>query len=123
MFEVIYISPNCKLEVKFIQDLAIKLKQSGIGGFDIDRRNIRIKSDKFIVSAINIWSMRTCRHYRYTKYFIDGVFKNRSYMENKAGESLDKVLNKFGELETRFPEETKKISEEELIEILKEVSE
>lgn len=121
MFEVIYISPSCKQAVNFINDLAIKLKQRGIDNVDIDHKNIQLKSDKFIVLAVDIWSMRTCRYYRYTKYFIDGVFANRSYMENKSGESLDKVLNKFGELETRFPKETKKISEEELIEILMEV--
>lgn len=43
MFEVIYISPSCKQAVNFINDLAVKLKQRGIGGFDIDRKNIQLK--------------------------------------------------------------------------------
>ncbi len=55
MFEVIYISPSCKQTVNFIKDLAIKLKQRGIDGFDVDHKKIKLKSDKFIVSAVNIF--------------------------------------------------------------------
>lgn len=54
MFEVIYISPSCRQAVNFIDELAIKLKKRGIGCFDIDHKNIRLKSDKFIVSSVDI---------------------------------------------------------------------
>jgi len=54
MFEIIYISTSCKQAVNFINDLAVKLKQRGIDSFDIDCKNIQLKSDKFIVSAVSI---------------------------------------------------------------------
>lgn len=118
MFEVIYISPSCKLAVKFIQDLAVKLKQSGIGGFDIDRKNIRLKADKFIVSAVSINGSNLWRSYHDTKYYIDDV-SLAQYETNEQWRWAREILR---ELKSKFYQGTKQISEEELIEILTEVS-
>lgn len=73
MFETIYISLSYKQAVNFINDLAVKLKQRGIGGFDIDRKNIQLKSDKFIILTVSINSSNLYRSYHYTKYYIDDV--------------------------------------------------
>lgn len=113
MFEVIYISPSCRQAVNFIDELAIKLKQRGIGGFDIDHKNIQLKSDKFIVSAVDIWVNNLGRSYHLTEYFIDKV----SYREFSSKCEYEKL--KY--LKSRFREDTKEISEKELIEILKGV--
>lgn len=117
MFEVIYISPSCKQAVKFIQDLAIKLKQHGIGGFDIDRKNIQIKSDKFIVSAVDIWGTNLGRDCRRVKYYIDEAEPTSLEM----WKIVEKINYLVRDIKMRFPKETKQISEEELIKILTEV--
>lgn len=118
MFEVIYISPSCKQAVNFIDDLAIKLKQCGIGGFDIDHRNIRLKSDRFIVSTVDIFGGNLGLSHHMTKYYIDKVsnadFSNVHTKEN--------ALMGLRELKCTFRDGIKQISEEELIEILTEVS-
>lgn len=119
MFEVIYISPNCKMAVKFIQDLAIKLKQRGVGGFDIDRNNIQIKAGKFVVSAVSINSSNLWRSYHDTKYYIDTV----SLAQYETHEQWRWAREILRELKSKFYQGTKQIYEEELIEILEEVSE
>lgn len=118
MFEVIYISPSCKQAVNFINDLAIKLKQHGIDSFDIDHENIQLKSDKFIVSAVNIFGNNLGLSHHMTEYYIDTVSDSvfpRNCMKTCA-------LERLKDLKCTFREETKQISEEELIEILMEVS-
>lgn len=118
MFEVIYIAPSYKQAVNFIKDLAVKLKQYGIGSFDIDHKNIQLKSDKFIVSAIDIFGGKLGLSHHMTKYYIDMVSDSvfpRNCMKTRAFERLK-------ELKCTFREGAKRISEEELIEILTEVS-
>ena len=117
MFEVIYISPSCKQAVNFINDLAAKLKQRGIGGFDIDRKNIQLKSDKFIVSAVDIFSGKLGLIHHMTKYYIDMVSISTS--TRYVGRSY--ALERLRKLKCTFREGTKEISEEELIGILTEV--
>lgn len=119
MFEVIYISPSCKQSVNFINDLAIKLKQRGIDRFYIDRKNIQLKSDKFIVSAVNIFGGKLGLSHHMTEYYIDMV--SDSVFPRCNGKTC--ALERLKELKCTFREGTKKISEEELIEILTEVSE
>lgn len=118
MIEVIYISPNCKLAAKFIQDLEVKLKHRGIGGFEIDYKNLRIKSDKFIVSAVSINGSNIWRSYHDTKYYIDEA-RLSQYETHEQWRWAHEILR---ELKSKFYHGTKEISEEELIEILTEVS-
>lgn len=118
MFEVIYISPSCKQAVNFINGLAIKLKQRGIDSFDIDHKNIQLKSDKFIVSTVDIFGGKLGLSHHMTEYYIDKVSDcvfPRNYTKTCA-------LERLKDLKCTFREETKEISEEELIEILTEVS-
>lgn len=117
MFEVIYISSSCKQAVNFINDLAIKLKQRGIDNVDIDRKNIQLKSDEFIVSAVDIFSGKPGLSHQMTEYYIDMVSDSvfpRNCMKTRA-------LERLKDLKCTFRENTKEISEEELIEILMEV--
>ena len=118
MFEIIYTSPSYKQSVNFIDDLAVKLKQRGIVGFGIDRRNIRIKSDKFIVSTVSINSSNLWRSYHDTKYYIDDV----SLTQYETHEQWRWAREILRELKSEFYQDTKQIFEEELIEILTEVS-
>lgn len=117
MFEVIYISTSCKQAVNFINDLAVKLKQRGNDNFDIDRKNIQLKSDKFIVSAVDIFAGKLGLSHHMTEYYIDMVlsseFANIYIREN--------ALRRLKNLKCTFREGIKQISEEELIEILTEV--
>lgn len=117
MFEAIYISPSCKQAVNFINDLAIKLKQRGIDNVDMDCKNIQLKSEKFIVSAVSINSSNLWRSYCRTKYYIDTV----SIDQYETLEQWAFAHDTLRELERRFYIDTKQISEEELIEILTEV--
>lgn len=119
MFEAIYISPSCKQAVNFINDLAIELKQHGIDSFDMDYKNIQLKSDKFIVSAVDIFGGKLGLSHHMTEYYIDMVSDcvfPRNCMKTRA-------LERLKELKCTFREGTKQISEEELIEILTEVLE
>lgn len=118
MFEVIRISPSCKQSVNFIDDLAIKLKQRGIGGFDIDHKNIQLKSDKFIVSAVDIFGGNLGLSHHMTEYYIDMV--SNTTFPRHCGKSYE--FERLKELKRSFKEGAKEISEEELIEILTEVS-
>lgn len=118
MFEVIYISPSCKQAVNFINDLAVKLKQRGIDSFDIDHKNIQLKLGKFIVSAVDIFGNNLGVSHQMTEYYIDMVSDSvfpRNCMKTRA-------LERLKELKCTFREGAKRISEEELIEILTEVS-
>lgn len=116
MFEVIYISPSCKQAVNFINDLAIKLKENEICGFYIDYKNLRIKSDKFIVSAVDIWGGMPGRWFSKAKYYIDDI-RIEEYKDERTAES---AAGKLQYLKSGFREGTKQISEKELIEILME---
>lgn len=117
MFEIIYISPSCKQAANFTNDLAIKLKQCGIGGFDIDRENIQLKSDKFVVSAVSIFGNNLGFSHHMVKYYIDKA-ANADYTCERARENDMETLKC---LRCSFREDTKEISEEELIDILMEV--
>ena len=118
MFEAICISPSCKQAVNFINDLAIKLKQRGIDGFDIDHKNIQLKSDKFIVSAVDIFGNNLGLSHHMTEYYIDMV--SDSVFPRCNGKAC--ALERLKELTCTFRDGTKEISGEELIEILTEVS-
>lgn len=118
MFEVIYISSSCKQAVNFINGLVIKLKRHGIDSFYIDHKNIQLKSDKFIVSAVDIFGGKLGLSRNMTECYIDMVSDSafpRNCMKTRA-------LERLKYLKCTFREGTKKISEEELIEILTEVS-
>ena len=117
MVHVIYISPSCKQAVNFINDLAIKLKQCGIDSFDMDYKNIQLKSEKFIVSAVSINSSNLWRSYGRTKYYIDTV----SIAQYETFAQWAFAHDTLRELERSFYIDTKQISEEELIEILTKV--
>lgn len=117
MFEVIYISPSCKQAVNFINDLAIKLKQRGIDNVDMDCKNIQLKSDKFIVSAVDIFGNNLGLSHHMTEYYIDMV-SDTAFPRNCTKTC---ALERLKDLKCTFREGTKKISEEELIEILTEV--
>lgn len=117
MFEVIHISPSCKQAVNFIDNLAIKLKQRGIDGFDIDRKNIQLKSDKFIVSAVDIFGGKLGLSHHMTEYYIDAVSDSLFPINCKKMCALERLKD----LKCTFREDTKEISEEELIDILTEV--
>lgn len=118
MFEVIYISPSCKQAVNFIDNLAAKLKQRGIDGFDIDHKNIQLKSDKFVVSAADIFGGKLGLTHHMTKYCIDMV-SDCAFPRNCTKTC---ALERLKELKCTFREGTKEICVEELIEILTEVS-
>lgn len=117
MFEVIYISPSCRQAVNFINNLAIKLKQCEIDSFDIDRKNIQLKSDKFIVSAVDIFGNNLGLSRHMTEYYIDMV--SDSVFPRNCTKTC--ALERLKELKCTFREGTKEISEEELVEILTEV--
>ena len=104
---------------KFIDDLAFKLKQHGIGDFDIDHRNIQLKSDKIIVSAVSISGNNLGLSHHMTEYYIDMV--SNTAFPRRNGKML--AHERLKDLKRTFREGTKQISEEELIEILMEVSE
>lgn len=118
MFEVIYISPSCKQAANFINDLAVKLKQRGIGGFEIYHKNIQLKSDKFIVSSVDIFGRNLGLSHCMVKYYIDMV--SNTVFPRCNGKML--AHERLRELKCTFRENTKQVSEEELIEILTEVS-
>lgn len=117
MFEVIYISPSCKKAVNFINDLAVELKQRGIDGFDIDHKNIQLKSDKFIVSAVDIFGGKLGLSHDMTEYYIDMV-SDCTFPRNCTKTC---ALERLKDLKCTFREGTKEISKEELIEVLAEV--
>lgn len=119
MFEVIYISPSCKQSKNFIYDLAEKLKKNRVSNFEVDMKRLQIKSYKFIVSAVDIFGENLGLSHHMTEYYIDMV--SNTTFPRHCGKSY--AFERLKELKRSFKEGTKEISEEELIEILTEVSE
>lgn len=117
MFEVIYISPSCKQAVNFIKDLAEKLDGFGIDNIQIDHKNIQLKTDKFIVSAVDTFGGKLGLSHHMTEYYIDKV----SYTAFPRHCGKSHALERLRELKCTLKENTKEISEEELIEVLTEV--
>lgn len=117
MLEAIYISPSCKQAVNFIDNLAVELKQRGIDSFDIDHKNIQLKSDKFVVSAVSIFGNNLGLSHHMTEYYIDMV-SGCAFPRNCTKAC---ALERLKDLKCTFREGTNKISDEELIEILTEV--
>lgn len=116
MIEVVYISPSYKQGTEFIVSLANKLKCIGIDGRNIDYKNMRLVTSKFIVSAVNIFGSEIGRDYSETEYYINAVsrvdLKNETLQENAMG--------RLKYMKSGFPIDAKEILEEELIGILLE---
>lgn len=117
MFEVICISPSCKQAAEFIDHLMWDLRKRGIYDIEIDPQRMQLKTDKFIVSAIDIFGGKLGLSHHMTEYYIDKIsdaeFPNIYMREN--------AIRRLRNLKSTFREGTKEISEEKLIEILKEV--
>lgn len=118
MFEAIYISTSCKQAVNFINDLAVKLKQRGNDNFDIDCKNIQLKSDKFIVSAVDIFGGKLGLSHHMTEYYIDMV--SDTVFPRNCTKTC--AIERLKDLKCTFREGAKEISKEKLIEIVMEVS-
>lgn len=116
MFEVIYISPSCKQAKNFIYDFTEKLRQIGISKFEVDMKRLQIKSDKFIISSVDIWGSMLGRGYSKVKYYIDEI-RIEEYEDERIAE---RVVEKLKYIKSGFRQEVKEISNEELIEILTE---
>lgn len=118
MLEVIYISPSCKQAVNFIYDLVEKIKQNGISNFEVDMKRLQIKSDKFIISVVDIWGSMLGRGYSKVEYYIDDI-RIEEYKDERTAE---RIVENLKYLKSSFRQGVKEISEEELIEILTEAS-
>lgn len=118
MFEVIYIAPSCKQAAEFIDRLFWDLRKNEVYDTKIDPRNLQIKSDKFIVSAVDVFGRNVGRSYRFAKYYIDKAEPTTLEM----WKIVEKINEAVKDIKMRLPRDTKEISEEELIEILTEVS-
>lgn len=118
MFEVIYISPSCKQAERFIIDLAEKLKSLGIDDFELEQKNLRLKTGNVIVSAVDIWGGQLGRSHHMTEYYMDKV-SDADYPNERVREIAQQRLKS---LKCSFRDGTKGILEEELIGILTEVS-
>lgn len=118
MFEVIYISPSCKQAAEFIDRLFWNLRKHEVYDTKIDPGNLQLKSDKFIVSAVDIFSGKLGLSHHMTEYYIDKV-SGADYQNERVKEKAFDLLKC---LKRAFREYTKEISEKELIEILTEVS-
>ena len=118
MFEVIYISSSCRQAADFIDRLMWKLREYEIYDVKIDSQHMQLKLDKFIVSAINIWDANLGKSYHRAKYYIDKAEPTNT----ETWKIVEKINYLIGDIKMRFPKDTKQISEEELIEILTEVS-
>lgn len=115
MFEVIYALSSYREIIRTINNLATKLKQCGIDVFEI-HEGIQIKSDKFIVSAVDVWGAVASKDYRLVKYYIDKV----SDKDYSSAQGKENALLRLKWLKYEFRDEVKEISEEELIKILTE---
>ena len=111
MFEVIYISLSCKQAERFIIDISEKLKFLRITDFEVDRKNLRLKTNKAIVSAVDIWSGQLGRSHHITKYYIDDI---EGYILSYNAHERVRLLKRT------FRENAQKITEDELIKILTE---
>lgn len=114
MFEVIYISPSYKQAGEFIDKLMWELRKHDIYDAEINRERLQIKTDKFIVSTINIFGGNLGASWYYVKYYIDKVSDTKFPYEK----SKENALESLKYLRCRFRESTKEISEEELIDVL-----
>lgn len=114
MLEVIYISPSCKQAECFIDRLMWKLRERGIYNAEKSPQRIQLKSDKFVVSAIDI-GMSPRPSFHGVKYYIDGF----NYVPMNC--SFERLCEWKEHIKYRFRPDTKEISEEKLIEILTEV--
>lgn len=115
MFEVLYISPSCKQAAEFIDRLMWNLRKCGIYEIEIDRRKLQLRTDKFTVSAIDIYSgLFAISHYM-VKYYIDKVTETDFPCEKAKENALEKLKC----LKCCFREDTREISEEELIGVLR----
>lgn len=117
MFEAIYISPSCKQAAEFIDRLMWELRKHDIYNVEIDRENLRIKTDKFIVSAVSISTTFFGNRYP-IKYYIDKVTESDFPCKRVKENAMDLLEC----LRCGFQEDTKEISERKLIDILTEVS-
>lgn len=115
MFEVIYISPSCKQSKNFIDSLMRKLRERGIYNTKKSPQCIQLESEKFVVSAVDI-GMSPRPSFHGVKYYIDGF----NYIPQNC--SFERLCDWKEHVKYRFRPDTKEISEEELIEILTEVS-
>lgn len=119
MFEVIYISPSCKQAAEFIDNLMWELRKHDIYNTEINREHLRLKTDKFIVSAVSIFGNNLGFSHHMVRYYIDKITKADYPCERARGNAMESLKC----LRYSFREDTKEISEGELIEILTEVSE
>lgn len=118
MFEVIYISPSCRQAAEFIDRLMWELRKRDVYNAEIDRKNLQLKTEKFIVSAVSIFGNNLGFSHHMVKYYIDKVTESDFPCE-RAKENAMELLKC---LRCSFREDTKEISEGELIEVLTEVS-
>lgn len=118
MFEVIYISPSCKQAAEFIDRLMWELRKRDVYNIEIDRERLQLNTDKFVVSAVSIFGNNLGFSHHMVKYYIDKA-SNADFPCEKAKEN---ALEKLKCLRCCFREDTKEISEKELIGILTEVS-
>lgn len=119
MFEVIYISPSCRQAAEFIDRLFWDLRKNEVYDTKIDPGKLQLKSEKFIVSAVDIFGGKLGLSHEMTEYYIDmvsGCVFPRNCTKTCA-------LERMKELKCTFREWAKEISEEELVGILTEVSE
>lgn len=115
MFEVVYISPSREKAMDFIVDLADKIEEIGIDIRNIDYDKVQLMTDKYIVSTANICSSYLYVSHKEVKYCIDMVSGEKFQTPEQHEHAMERI--KF--LKRCF-RETREISEEELIEILRE---
>lgn len=115
MFEAIYISPSRKQAVEFIDLLFWDLAKHKVYDIEKDPTNLQLKSVRFIVSAIYI-GMLPRQSFCGVKYYIAG------FDIIPLNFSLGRLYEWAEHIKRRFSLGTKKISEEELVEILTEAS-
>lgn len=118
MFEVICISPSCKQAAEFIDRLMWELRKHDIYNAEIDREHLRLNTDRFIVSAVSIFGNNLGFSHYMVEYYIDNITGAEFLCERAE----DNAMENLKCLRCSFREDTKEISEGELIEILTEVS-
>lgn len=115
MLEVIYISPSCRKSAEFIDRLFWDLRKHEVYDIKISPQRLQLESERFIVSAVDI-GMQPRSSFHGVKYYIDGF----NYVPQNY--SFERLCEWAEHIKCRFRPDTKEISEEELIEILTEVS-
>lgn len=119
MFEVIYITNTFKSAVRLIEQLEEELKKSGIDNIQLDLKNIKIKSNNFILSTMPIYSGMLGRSKHMVKYFVNDT----STEHCETAEQRKLVLEKIDYIKMGFRETTREIKKEELLNILIKESE